>query len=497
MPQSTQTITAAGYNASTLQAIAFGALQQLTWTIKYAGENTLVAYTPKQWNRYSNEITVSTEENQLSVTSKMIHGESFDVSGRTKKQTTEFLNAFESVKGSATEPYINEWNQRIASLKTETIAAAEQEVKEAQQVDQVMNLSKRRTQITYGIIAINVVMFLLMAFNGVNVMAPATLDIIRWGANFGPLTLSGDWWRLISCVFIHIGIIHLVFNMYALLMVGVYLEPMLGKVRYITAYLCTGIFASLVSLWWHKEPVASAGASGAIFGMYGVFLALLSTNLIPKQVRDSLLKSIGIFIVYNLAYGMRSGVDNSAHIGGLISGLIIGYLFFPGLKVVTKRVSPIIVILAIVTVGIAGIYLQQNKLSGETGKLIRQEMEEYKYNDAAKYDEQLAMYSDAETKAIAPYKAGLGVLKFAEQLKDVSIPEWNRAEEAARKMKTLKVSDMALHKADLLEKYASLAIEDARLRIQLLTTNDTTGTSALDKVNNEIKDVRAEIANLK
>jgi len=492
MPQNTKTITAEGFSAPVLQAIAYGALQQLNWTIKYAGENMLVGYTPKKWNQYSNEITVSTEENQLTVTSKMIHGESFDVTGRTKKQTTEFLNAFESVKSSAGESSINEWNQRIASLKSETIEVAEQEVKEAQQVDQVMNFSKGGNQITYGIIAINVVVFLLMAFNGVNVMTPTTLDIIKWGANFGPLTLTGDWWRLISCVFIHIGIIHLVFNMYALLMVGVYLEPMLGKVRYITAYLCTGIFASLVSLWWHSTPVASAGASGAIFGMYGVFLALLSTNLIPKQARDSLLKSIGIFIVYNLAYGMRSGVDNSAHIGGLIGGLIIGYSFFPGLKVVTKPIAPIIAILAIVTIGIAGVYLQQNKLAHETRTLSTQE-----FNDAPKYDAQLARFSEAERKALAPFgDASKDLTMFAEQLRNVSLPEWDTAAEAVQRMKTYKVSDKAIHQAELFEKYVELRKEETRLRIQILTTNDTTGNTALMNVSDQLKGIINDLKDL-
>ena len=163
---------------------------------------------------------------------------------------------------------------------------------------------------------------------GVSLISPTGEDIINWGGNFSPYTTSGDWWRLITCVFVHIGIIHLLFNMYALYTIGVYLEPMLGKTKYIVAYLCTGVFASLVSLWWHETPVASAGASGAIFGMYGLFLALLSTNLIPKQVRSQLLQSIGIFVFYNLVYGMRSGVDNAAHIGGLVSGLMIGYIYY-------------------------------------------------------------------------------------------------------------------------------------------------------------------------
>ena len=79
------------------------------------------------------------------------------------------------------------------------------------------------------------------------------------------------------------------------------------------------------------EMTLSAGASGAIFGMYGVFLAMLTTNLIEKSTRKPLLTSIAIFVGYNLMYGMKGGIDNAAHIGGLVSGIIIGYSFYPGL----------------------------------------------------------------------------------------------------------------------------------------------------------------------
>src|SRR6185503_435126 len=129
------------------------------------------------------------------------------------------------------------------------------------EIDKVMNLSSGNQYLTYAIMGLNVLVFLAMVFSGVSILKPTGIDIINWGGNYGPLTLSGDWWRLISCVFVHIGILHLLFNMYALYMVGVYLEPMLGKTRFIAAYLATGICASLASIWWHDEPVASAGAS--------------------------------------------------------------------------------------------------------------------------------------------------------------------------------------------------------------------------------------------
>jgi rhomboid protease GluP len=125
-------------------------------------------------------------------------------------------------------------------------------------------------------------------------------------------------------------------NLYALLYIGVLLEPHLGKVKFLTAFLLTGIAASVNSFFWHPLTV-SAGASGAIFGLYGVYLALLTTNHIERAARKTMLTSIGVFVAYNLLNGLKGGIDNAAHIGGLLSGLMIGYSFYPAFK---KSTSP-------------------------------------------------------------------------------------------------------------------------------------------------------------
>lgn len=185
--------------------------------------------------------------------------------------------------------------------------------------------------ITPLLIDLNIVLFAIMVFSGANIMLPNTDSLLNWGANFKPYTLDGQWWRLLTNVFLHIGIIHLLMNMYALRYIGMLLEPHLGGTRFTVAYLLTGITASLASLWWHDLTV-SAGASGAIFGMYGVFLAMLTTDLIDKSTRKDLLTSIAIFVGYNLLNGLKGGIDNAAHLGGLVGGLIIGYAYVPGLK---------------------------------------------------------------------------------------------------------------------------------------------------------------------
>lgn len=190
------------------------------------------------------------------------------------------------------------------------------------------------------LIYINVVLFIVMSINGVSLIEPTGISLMKWGADFGPLTLTGDWWRTVTCNFIHIGIMHLLMNMYALLYIGLFLEKITGTRKLMTAYILTGLFSALLSLTVHPE-IISAGASGSIFGLYGIFLSYLIFNhKIEKNQRKSLLYSIGIFVVYNLLLGTgEEGIDNAAHIGGLVSGIVLGIIYFFADKYESKRTS--------------------------------------------------------------------------------------------------------------------------------------------------------------
>jgi membrane associated rhomboid family serine protease len=171
-----------------------------------------------------------------------------------------------------------------------------------------------------------------MVFSGLGLMSFNASDLLAWGANFKPVTTDGQWWRLFTSIFLHGGLMHLLANMYALLFIGIFLEPQLGKTKYLLVYLFTGIVASLTSLWWHDATV-SVGASGAIFGLYGVFLGLLLTKALPKAFANkAFLTSILLFVGYNLLMGLSAGIDNAAHIGGLLSGLIVGFILSQQIK---------------------------------------------------------------------------------------------------------------------------------------------------------------------
>ena len=484
MPEKSQIIAVNGTDASTLLASTYGTLEKLEWTIKYAGENLLIAYTPGEWNFTGEEITVNINVNELTVTSKMVHGESFDIHGKNKKHIKTFLAVFETIRASASETQIAGWQEKINPLKEETILLAEEEVKQAEEVDRVMNLSKGNLYVTYSIIVINVLVFIAMVASGVSFMSPTGEDIVNWGGNFSPYTTSGDWWRLITCVFVHIGIIHLLFNMYAFYTIGAYLEPMLGKVKYIVAYLCTGVFASLVSLWWHKTPVASAGASGAIFGMYGVFLALLSTSLIPKQIRKQLLQSIGIFVVYNLVYGMKSGVDNAAHIGGLLSGLIIGYIYNLQLRKKEDNISnnnqPALIVAA--TIFTAFFYLKNQ----EPG---------IKNDDSEKFSRTMEHFGALEELALEAMQPSDTTSKevFLTQLKKTALTDWVECVNLFEEAEKFKMSpSLQALRVNMLQ-YSNQRLQQTLLFIKAAEEETDKYGSGIDSIQKEINMVMEKI----
>ncbi len=178
---------------------------------------------------------------------------------------------------------------------------------------------------------INLLLFILMVIKGASPVTPTSEELRSWGANYRPDTMNGEPWRLFTSMFLHFGIIHLAVNMYSLYSLGDLLEKFIGKWRFIALYLFTGLCGSAASLWWHNAGV-SAGASGAIFGLFGIFAATVTTNLIDPNSRKQLLRGVGLTILINAAIGLWSGIDNSAHLGGFLSGILGGYLIFFDLK---------------------------------------------------------------------------------------------------------------------------------------------------------------------
>lgn len=174
---------------------------------------------------------------------------------------------------------------------------------------------------------INILVFGLMVITGVNIMSPTGQDLVNWGANYTPLTYDGQPWRLLTACFLHIGLIHIVVNMMSLRVLGSQVEPLVGTARFAVGYIATGLTGSLVSLWWH-DVVVSAGASGAIFGIEGMLVGLLLTNLFNADARKALLKNSLYVVGINLLIGAGIGADNAAHLGGFLGGLVVGLGYY-------------------------------------------------------------------------------------------------------------------------------------------------------------------------
>jgi membrane associated rhomboid family serine protease/Flp pilus assembly protein TadD len=179
---------------------------------------------------------------------------------------------------------------------------------------------------TTVLLAINCLVFVLMTIRGASPILPDTDQLLRWGANYGPYTLGGQYWRLVTCAFLHIGILHLGLNMWVFWRLGKMLEKLIGAFMVTGVYVLTGIGASLLSLSWNPMRV-SAGASGAIFGIVGVLISLLyfAKLDIPQERMSRLRGYVTRLALYNLFYGLFGHVDNMAHLGGLLTGLVIGF----------------------------------------------------------------------------------------------------------------------------------------------------------------------------
>lgn len=181
---------------------------------------------------------------------------------------------------------------------------------------------------TTGLIVINVLVFFLLSLRG---DTESGYFMLQYGAMYEPLVTEGhEYYRLITSLFLHFGIQHLLNNMVMMGALGYQLENEIGRIKFLLIYFISGIGGNLCSLYWnvsHGEQVISAGASGAIFGLMGALLYIVAVN----RGRLGRLSGRGmlIMVALSLYFGLTSsGVDNSAHIGGLICGILITVLLY-------------------------------------------------------------------------------------------------------------------------------------------------------------------------
>jgi rhomboid protease GluP len=205
----------------------------------------------------------------------------------------------------------------------------------------------------------------LMVFIAMVIASGPSLDFTSkvmdvFGANFGPYTLGGDWWRLVTYMFLHGGPFHIAMNMWCLWNLGTLCESLYGVWTYAAIYLITGVAGGLASVAWNPH-VLSVGASGAIFGLAGALLAAfyLGEFSVPRIAIQGTLRSLLFFVGFNVVFGtMISGIDNACHFGGLISGLILGALIArlaPLQDAPLRRASVVGVVVLVVALSALGV----------------------------------------------------------------------------------------------------------------------------------------------
>ena len=196
---------------------------------------------------------------------------------------------------------------------------------------------------TYLLVGINCLVFLAMVFSHVSIFNPTPDQLVHWGANVPVnVLLGGEWWRVVTAMFVHVGIIHLATNMWCLWNLGLLGEPLIGPFGLFAAYILSGAAGNLLSIgvntWNGHWGSAGAGASGAVFGIAGVLIVLLKSPRLPIPAKDlaGLRKSVIYFAVLNFVIGFGSGqfnlgvnIDNMAHLGGLLGGVLFALPMVP------------------------------------------------------------------------------------------------------------------------------------------------------------------------
>ena len=239
------------------------------------------------------------------------------------------INEIVTIEGSY--DYYEHDNMLIYSLRDKKVVYSSSSCKLLIPIINEMDITKKPNNkrdkymmLTNILIAVNLLVFLISAWISKNIFDIDIYTLIIMGAKVNSLIDKGQVWRLITCAFLHGGLIHIFFNMYALKILGPEIEYVYGKVKYLVIYLLSAIAASIFSYIFGPQSV-SVGASGAIFGLFGAMLIFGIKH--RKQMGKAYMMNILQVIFVNVIIGISSSnIDNAAHFGGLIVGALIALL---------------------------------------------------------------------------------------------------------------------------------------------------------------------------
>lgn len=340
-PKIEKYIPLADFPADKYLIIARQVIENLGWKFSHISKTGIIAYTPISFQSYTEEISIRIHGNFAVVKSECVGIQMlFNDYGKNDLNLEKFFHEFEYVQYHLQDIWdekLIEFHELIASQDDTYFDKAPLTAKNKIKNVLYLFLPQKGYLVTPILVILNViyfgitVLFVAIVFKlrseDALITEVITNAYLKLGANSRELVLEGQYWRLITHQFIHLSFSHLFFNMYALIYIGLMVEHKLGSVKFLVTYLLSGICGGLVSLIFHKFGFM-AGASGAIMGIFGAFMALSLSKAFEKNASKALLISTVAVTAIMLINGMGGKVDNSAHIGGLISGFVICYLLF-------------------------------------------------------------------------------------------------------------------------------------------------------------------------
>ncbi|MCZ4224302.1 rhomboid family intramembrane serine protease [Pedobacter rhodius] len=352
-PKVEQFIPLADFPADKYLIIAKQAIENLGWNLSHVSETGIIAYTPISFQSYSEEISIRIHGNFALVKSECVGIQMwFNDYGKNSQNLEKFFHEFEYVQfhlKDIWEERLTEFHEFIATQDDSYFDKAPLATKDKIKNILYLFFPQKGYFLTPILIITNTIYWLFTKVVSVfyyqyfyrqalKTNSPESLItkmddlILNFGVNNRNLVLDGQYWRLITHQFVHNSFVHLFFNMYSLVYIGLMIENKLGWKKFLFIYIFSGVCGGLTSLLFHENGVMM-GASGAIMGLFGSFLALLVNKSFEKNAAKSLLISTSIVTAIILFNGFTTKrTDNAAHIGGIVSGFIFCYILVADLS---------------------------------------------------------------------------------------------------------------------------------------------------------------------
>ncbi len=490
-PKIEKYIPLADFPADKYLIIARKVIENLGWKLSHISKTGIIAYTPISFQSYTEEISIRIHGNFAVVKSECVGIQMlFNDYGKNDLNLEKFFHEFEYVQFHLQDV----WDESLAAFHT-LIATQDDTYFEKAPLtakNKIKNilylfLPQKGYLVTPILVILNIIyyaitlIFITIVFKlrseDAVVSEVITNAYLNLGANSRELVLEGQLWRLVTHQFIHLSTWHVFFNLYALIYIGLMVEHKLGSVKFLVTYLLSGICGGLVSIIFHKFGFM-AGASGAIMGIFGAFMALSVSKAFEKNASRALLISTIVVTVLMLLNGIGGNVDNSAHIGGLVSGFVICYLLFNeklGSYKITSGLQYGLSSMIVVIFAAAVLILTPNY----------QNRKFYKLQFA--FDQNISDFNK-----VYSIPKDLSKAEKVKMIEQYGIQVWRKNKQIVAEMKKLKLEKKENYRRDFDGKIANLAIKISELLHREYQEETSKYRDEIEQLTDEVNIIRGE-----